>query len=83
MDKSARLANYITVLRKEILQLCHACGVNHPAMITTDSFEILQEGYQSRSVKECFRLQGITTMPSEDDCHAIETLMRNLPAKSQ
>ena len=78
-DKSARLANYITTLRKEILQLCHACGTNHPAMITTDSFEILQEGYQSRSVKECFRLQGITTMPSEEDRAAIAELMKNLP----
>ena len=78
-DKSARLANYVTTLRKEILQLCHACGTNHPAMITTDSFEILQECYQSRSVKECFRLQGITTMPSQEDRIAIAELMNNFP----
>lgn len=78
-DKSARLANYITTLRKEILQLCHACGTIHPAMITTDSFEILQQGFQSRSVKECFRLQGITTVPSEADRIAISELMQNLP----
>jgi glutamate synthase domain-containing protein 2 len=78
-DKSARLANYITILRKEILQLCFACGVRHPAMITTDSFEILNEGFQSHSVKECFRLQGISTVPGEDDRQAIEELMLNLP----
>lgn len=78
-DKAARLANYITILRKEILQLCHACGVAHPAMITTDSFEILGEGFQSRSVKECFRLQGIATVPSESDRAAIEELMNSLP----
>lgn len=76
-DKAARLANYITTLRKEILQLSHACGQLHPAMITTDSFEILQEGYQSRSVKECFRLQGIATTPSEADINTILELMQH------
>ena len=82
MNKSARLANYITVLRKEILQLSHACGVPHPALLTTDSFEVLQEGYQSRSVKECFRLQGVTTTPSENDVQSIMELMRHLPSVS-
>jgi len=81
-DKAARLANYIVALRKEILQLCHACGTNHPAMITTDSFEILNEAFQSRSVKECFRLQGIATVPSEEDRQAIVELMKlNSPIK--
>ena len=79
-DKAARLANYITTLRKEILQLCYACGAVHPAMITTDSFEILNEGFQSRSVNECFRLQGIATVPSEADQVAIAALMSQLPA---
>ncbi len=78
VDKAARFANYITVLRKEILQLCHACGVHHPAMITTDSFEILGDGFESRSVKECFGLQGIATVPCEQDAQAIVDLMKNL-----
>ncbi len=79
MDKSARLANYITILRKEILQLCYACGAVHPALVTTDSFEILGDAFDSRSVKECFRLQGIATVPSEDDRNAIVGLMDSLP----
>lgn len=81
-DKSARFANYVVALRKEILQLCHACGTIHPALITTDSFEILQQGYQSRSVKECFRLQGITTVPSEKDRASISELMKDLGDQS-
>ena len=81
-DKAARLANYITILRKEIIQLCHACGTCHPAMVTTDSFAILNEGFQLRSVKECFRLQGISTVPSDEDRQAIIELMKNLPAHS-
>ena len=77
-DKGARLANYLITLRKEILQLCRSCGLVHPAMITADSFEILHDGFESRSVKDCFQLQGITTMPSKTDLQAIEDLMINL-----
>ena len=77
-DKSARFANYITALRKEILQLCHCCGVVHPAMIEPDNFEILHDGFETRSVKECFRLQGITTTPAEADRQTIAELMENL-----
>ena len=78
VDKAARFANYITTLRKEILQLCHACGVEHPAMIT-NSFEILGDGFESRSVNECFGLQGCTTTPCGKDIKAITELMKNLP----
>jgi hypothetical protein len=48
-------------------------------MVTSDSFEILHDGFETRSVKECFRLQGIATIPSEDDRNAIADLMKNLP----
>ena len=75
-DKSARFANYLTTLRKEVLELCHCCGVVHPAMMTTDSFEILHDGFETRSVKECFRLQGVTTMPSLADRDAVAKLMQ-------
>ena len=78
-DKASRLANYITTLRKELSQLSHSVGTIHPAMVTTDSFEILHDGFESRSVKECFRLQGIATIPSEEDRLAIAELMKNLP----
>jgi glutamate synthase (ferredoxin) len=54
-SKSARLANYIMMLRKEILQLSHACGVRHPSEVSTDSFEILDECFEARSATECFR----------------------------
>lgn len=74
-DKAARLANYIITLRKEILQLCHACGVRHPAMLTTESFEILQEGYQATSVADYFDLRHVSTVPSSDDLEKIEKLM--------
>lgn len=76
-DKSARLANYLVTLRKEILQLCHACGVQHPGMITTDHFEILDDPFQSQSIETCFDLEGISTMPAASDLAQIEQIMRS------
>ncbi len=75
-DKGARLANFLVTLRKEVLALCHACGVEHPALISPDHFEVLQESFQSRSVKESFRLQGINTSPSAEDCDNVLKLMK-------
>ena len=75
-DKAAKLANYITVLRKEVLQLCHACGIEHPALITPDHFEILHENFQTSTIKESFKLQGISTKPNRDDCAAVKELMQ-------
>jgi len=74
-DKSARLANYLVTLRKEILQLCHAVGVEHPALVTPEMFEILGENYQTLSLIDCFDLEGTITCPSEKDCQAVVELM--------
>ena len=50
-DKSAKLANYVTTLRKEVLQLCRACGVEHPSMMTLeDHFEVMENRFQARPV---------------------------------
>ena len=75
-DKSARLANYLVTLRKEILQLCHACGQEHPAMLTPASFEMLHDGFETRAVEEIFGLQGLTTTPSASDLDEITRLMK-------
>ena len=74
-DKSAKLANYIVVLRKEILQLCHAIGVEHPALVTGESFEILGENYASRTLAETLGMTGINSKPCQPDCHSIVELM--------
>ena len=74
-DKSVRLANYLTVLRKEILQLCHAIGVEHPALVTADSFEILGEDFRSDTLVQTLGLENVATKPSQLDCEAIVELM--------
>ncbi len=56
--KAGRLANYMVTLRKEMLQLCRACGVDHPSKITPDHFEILHEDFRSSTIAECFAAEN-------------------------
>ena len=65
-SKGARLANYLTTLRKEILQLCHACGAAHPAQLSTDQFDIIDENYGIRTATDCFKYQASWSMPNTD-----------------
>ena len=39
--KSVRAANYIKTLRRDLLKVAEACGVEHPGLIDTDAVEIL------------------------------------------
>ena len=57
-DKSARLANYIVTLRKEILSVSRACGFEHPANFTTRSIEILDERFGSQTLAEVFGISA-------------------------
>jgi glutamate synthase domain-containing protein 2 len=45
-SKAVRAANYIVTLRKELLQLSHACGVEHPSLMTLEHFEILDDRFR-------------------------------------
>jgi len=75
--KAARLANYISVLRKEILRVSHAAGVPHPCLIDSEHVEISDGqlgmrtldsiyGYPAElSSLEIFDPQKITAMMDE------------------
>ena len=69
--KSARLANYFVSFRKELLRLCHACGINHPTLATIDLFEILGEGLQSTPAAKVFGYQPEWSLPSVEDQEAV------------
>jgi glutamate synthase domain-containing protein 2 len=73
--KSARLANYLATLRKDLLQLSRACGKQHPALITTEHLDILNDHFGAMSVAECFGYQSEWGLPNEADCAAINQLM--------
>ncbi|MGI9427197.1 MAG: FMN-binding glutamate synthase family protein [Bythopirellula sp.] len=69
--KSARLANYIVSLRKELLRLCHALGHPHPSLVSLDQFAILSEGLRSQTASELFGYQPEWSLPSAEDQEAI------------
>ena len=52
--KAARLANYVATLRKEILQLCRACGVEHPSQIRPEHFEIIHPDFHVSQLADRF-----------------------------
>jgi glutamate synthase domain-containing protein 2 len=85
--KSARLANYIVSLRKELLQLASACGQPHPALVPLDRFDIL-EGFATRSAREVFGYAPDWGLPSPAERDEIRALMfrsrgaRPLPSSS-
>jgi glutamate synthase domain-containing protein 2 len=77
--KSARLANYLVTLRKELLALANACGEVHPALVPLDAFEII-DGLKSRPAREVFGYEKGWGMPTQEDCEAIRALMREKAA---
>lgn len=73
--KSARLANYIVTLRKELTKLSFACGVCHPAMVNSHHTEILDGRYGAQSIEEVFNYRKGWGLPSEEDRQGICDMM--------
>ena len=69
--KAARCANYVVALRKELLRLSRACGVAHSGLITTDSFEILDDRFGHQSATEVFGYDANWSVPAVAEQEAI------------
>jgi glutamate synthase (ferredoxin) len=52
--KSERLASYVITLRKELLSLSRACGVRHPALVTLDHIDMLDDRFRTTPAREVF-----------------------------
>jgi glutamate synthase domain-containing protein 2 len=52
--KSARLANYVATLRRELRALSHACGVPGPAQVALEHFDIIDDHFGARPAREVF-----------------------------
>lgn len=76
--KARRLANYIITLRKEILALCRACGVEHPAWISCEHLEFVDDRFGSRSVSDVFGYRPYNGLPAAADREQIAQIMRAL-----
>ncbi len=73
--KAARLANYILTLRRDVLALSRACGVPHPALITADQLELLDDRFDAKTVAELFGYGRGFGLPSHTDCDEVRRLM--------
>lgn len=74
-SKADRLANYLITLRKEVLQLTRACGFAHPALVTADVLDVIDDRLRTRSVREHYRYQADWGLPAASDRAAITEIM--------
>ena len=62
--KAARLANYVLTLRKDLLALSRACGVTHPALISLDHVDVLDDRFGATSARAIFGYEPGWGVPS-------------------
>jgi hypothetical protein len=74
-SKAARLANYVITLRQDVLALSRACGVPHPALVTADQLELLDDRFGAMTVAERFGYGRGFGIPSPSDCDEVRRLM--------
>ena len=74
-EKSARMANYICSLRKEMVQLSHACGQPHPAFVTADQIDILDGAWRANGALDVFDYELGWGKPSLKDQEALRTIL--------
>lgn len=73
-EKGPRAANYIVQLRKELAQLARACGVVHPALVTSSHLELLDEAFRTRDLHDAFGYELDWGLPSAADQAALVAL---------
>jgi glutamate synthase domain-containing protein 2 len=74
-SKAVRVANYIGTLRRDLLKVAEACGVEHPGLIDAGVVEILTGRTASRPLREVYDYRPDWGMPSADDQAEIVRIM--------
>jgi glutamate synthase domain-containing protein 2 len=64
--KSVRCANYLAALRFELERLSRACGVPHPALVTTDEVELLENRLRAETLREIIGYEPGWGLPSPE-----------------
>jgi glutamate synthase domain-containing protein 2 len=75
--KSVRAANYIKTLRRDLLKVSEACGVEHPGLIDADAVELLDAASVATPLRELFGYRPEWARPSAADREAIIAMMTN------
>lgn len=68
--KSVRVATYLITLRKELVALSRACGVEHPALISAEQIEILDGRFGARTAAAIFGGRGRGLAAEAEDARA-------------
>jgi glutamate synthase domain-containing protein 2 len=63
--KAERVTRYVVQLRKELLQLAHACGVAHPALVSLEHLEFLDGRHGSTPAGSVFDYEPGWGQPPE------------------
>ncbi|MCA9247602.1 MAG: FMN-binding glutamate synthase family protein, partial [Planctomycetales bacterium] len=79
--KSARLANYVVTLRRELLRLARSCGHPHPALVPADCLEILDGQHHGRTAADLFSYLDGWGLPNAEEQEQIRYLMSLAPAE--
>lgn len=73
--KAERAANYIKTLRRDLVKVAEACGVEHPGLISTESVDILDGRASSSPLHEVYGYHPGMGLPSPADRDEIIRLM--------
>jgi glutamate synthase domain-containing protein 2 len=73
--KSVRAAGYIRTLRRDLVKVAEACGVEHPGLIPTDAVEVLDGRTASTPLAEVYGYEPGWGMPSGADQAEIARIM--------
>jgi glutamate synthase domain-containing protein 2 len=74
-SKSVRLASYVRTLRRDLLKVAEACGVEHPGLVDTGSVEILDGRTAATALADVYDYRPGWGLPAEADRAEIVRLM--------
>ncbi|MDA4108454.1 FMN-binding glutamate synthase family protein [Mycolicibacterium holsaticum] len=80
-EKAVRTANYIKTLRRDLLKVAQACGVEHPGLISTESVDILDGRTHSTPLHEVYGYTPGMGLPSAADREEIVGLMTHTESR--
>jgi hypothetical protein len=75
--KSVRVANYVKTLRRDLLKVAEACGVEHPSLMDADTVEFLDAGSTGTTLRELYCYRPEWRHPSPETREAIVAIMQS------
>jgi glutamate synthase domain-containing protein 2 len=74
--KSVRAAQYVRTLRRDLLKVSEACGVEHPGLVDGTAVEVLESLGEGRLLLDVHHYQHGWGLPGEADRREIARLMQ-------